>query len=31
LGDVVLVDVRLDAHIPEHGVGFPTTQKFDDI
>jgi hypothetical protein len=31
LGDVVLVDVRLDAQVPEHGVGFPSTQKFDDI
>jgi hypothetical protein len=31
LGDVVLVDVRLDAQVPKHGVGFPSTQKFDDI
>jgi hypothetical protein len=31
LGDNVLVDVRLDAQVPEHGVGFPATQKFDDI
>jgi hypothetical protein len=31
LADVVLVDVRLDAQVLEHGIGFPLTQKFDDI
>jgi hypothetical protein len=31
LRDVVLVDVRLDAQVPEHGVEFPSTQKLDDV
>jgi len=31
LGEVVGVDVSLDAEVAEHGVGFPPAEEHDDV